>query len=67
MTEISIDLTDSEEESVVIYIRLVDPSVGDGIDVWTVQYNDVVEYFECDDSYEMIDVVLSAVEALQLK
>jgi hypothetical protein len=65
MTEISIDLTDGEEESVLIYIRLIDPSLGDGVDVWSVQHGERVEYFECEEDDEMIDVIAAAIESLQ--
>lgn len=63
MTEVAIDLTDSEEESVVIYIRLYES--GDGMDVYEVTHNNDLHYFEADEDCDELDIISLAVQTIR--
>lgn len=66
MSEFEIDLTDGQEESTVIKVRLIDPATAqDGIDVWSVEHDGRLEYFETADSDTMLDVIEVAVNSLR--
>jgi hypothetical protein len=66
MSVFEVDISGESEESVLIRVRLVDPAIGlDGVDVWSVELEDQIEYFEAPEDYEMLDVIHSAVNALR--
>ena len=65
MTEVTLDLSDGSEESVVINIRLIDPAASDGIDVWVVEHSGEEYYFEADEDCDGVDVVLLAVQTIR--
>ena len=63
MTEVEIDLTNGEEDSVVIYIRLHEPC-GD-VDVFEVTHAEDRHYFEADTSCDALDVIALAIETIR--
>lgn len=65
MNEALIDLSNDQEDSVVIIIKLHDPADHDGIDVYTVEHDGELYYFEADEDCDAVDIVSLAVQTIR--